>query len=138
LPLSEKVRVEIFVPDLPDPIYNRILEELGDELSYAFGGCTVTQAFGKYRSASGAILPDKINVLFTDAPFEWEKDRRIVEQYVLELQNVVRRALGKEEAILIAVYPIFHSQLLELIRRDALGPSGLVILGVLLLAVQAY
>jgi hypothetical protein len=33
LPLSEKIRVEIFVPDLPDPIYGRILEEFGDELS---------------------------------------------------------------------------------------------------------
>ena len=106
--LSEKVRVEVFIPDLPDPIYNRLLEELGDELSYAFGGCTVTQTSGKYRSSSGVILPDKVNLLFTDTPFNWEKDRKVIEQYAQELQNVVERALEKEEAILIAVYPVFH------------------------------
>jgi hypothetical protein len=108
LPLSEKVRIEIFIPDLPDPIYNRLLEDLGDELSYAFGGCTVTQTSGKYRSASGVILPDKISILFTDTPFDWKKDRKIVDQYAKELQSVVARALENEEAILIAAYPVFH------------------------------
>lgn len=68
MPLLEKVRIEVFIPDLPDPIYNRLLEELGDELTYAFGGCTVIQTAGKYRSASGLILPDNVNVLFTDTP----------------------------------------------------------------------
>lgn len=50
MPLLEKVRIELFIPDLPDPIYGRLVEELGDELSYAFGGCTVTPTQGKYRS----------------------------------------------------------------------------------------
>ncbi|MEW6211058.1 MAG: hypothetical protein AB1631_22025 [Acidobacteriota bacterium] len=108
MPLSEKVRVEIFIPDMPDPIYDSLLQELGDELSYAFGGCTVTQTSGKYRSETGVILPDKVNLLFTDTPFEWEKDRSIIEHYAQELQNVVQRALEKEEAILIAVYPVYH------------------------------
>jgi len=108
LPLSEKVRIEIFIPDLPDPIYGRLLEELGDELSYAFGGCTVTLTSGKYRSASGIILPDKVNLLFTDTPFNWVEDRKVIEQYGEELQNVVQRALENEEAILIPVYPVFH------------------------------
>jgi len=62
LPLLEKVRIELFIPDLPDPIYGRLVEELGDELSYAFGGCTVTPTQGKYRSTAGFILPDKINI----------------------------------------------------------------------------
>ena len=108
MPLLEKVRVEIFIPDLPDPIYKSLLEELGDELSYAFGGCTVTQTSGKYRSESGVILPDKINILFTDTPFDWEKDRTVIEQYAQELKNVVQRALEKEEVVLIAVHPVFH------------------------------
>lgn len=108
MPLSEKVRIEIFIPDLPDPIYSRLLEDLGDELSYAFGGCTVAQTSGKYRSASGIILPDKINILFTDTPFDWKKDRKTIEHYAQELQRVVERALEKEEAILIAAYPVFH------------------------------
>ena len=108
MPLSEKVRIEIFIPDLPDPIYARILEGFGDELSYAFGGCTVTSSSGKYRSASGIILPDKINILFTDTPFEWDKDHVVIEQYAEELHDVIQSALRGEEAILIAVHPIYH------------------------------
>jgi hypothetical protein len=108
LPLSEKIRIEIFIPDLPDPVYGRLLEELGDKLSYSFGGRTVTPVLGKYRSATGRILPDKINILFTDAPFQWKKDRKTVEWYAEELRDVVRRALAQEEAVLIAVHPIYH------------------------------
>lgn len=108
MPLSEKVRVEIFIPDLPDPVYERILETLGDELTYAFGGCTVLPAYGKYRAASGSIIPDKVNILFTDAPLHPEEDRRLVGRYVLNLQDAVARALGEEEAILVAFHPVFH------------------------------
>lgn len=108
MPLFEKIRIELFIPDLPDPIYSRLLDELGDELSYAFGGCTVTSTQGKYRSTAGSILPDKINILFTDAPFSWEKDRLLLEQYTTALQQVVQQVLANEEAILIALYPVYH------------------------------
>jgi hypothetical protein len=108
LPLSEKVRVEIFIPNLPDPVYERILEQLGDELTYAFGGCTVQPAFGKYRSASGSIIPDKVNIPYTDAPLHPDEDRRLVERYVRDLQGAVSQALGEEEASLIAVHPVSH------------------------------
>jgi hypothetical protein len=108
LPLSEKIRIEIFVPDLPDPIYSRILEEFGDELSYAFGGCTVTPSSGKFSSASGLILPDKINILFTDTPFEWKKDRAVIEKYAEELQDVIQQSLRNEETILVAVHNRYH------------------------------
>jgi hypothetical protein len=109
LPLSEKVRVELFIPDLPDPIYFNLLERLGDELSYAFGGCTVVPASGKYRSESGLILPDKINILFTDTAFDWVKDQEVIGRYAAELQDAVRRALKNEEAILVAAYEVRHS-----------------------------
>jgi hypothetical protein len=108
LPLLEKVRIELFIPDLPDPIYGRLVEELGDELSYAFGGCTVSPTYGKYRSTGGFILPDKINILFTDTPFYWDKDRLLIERYARALLQVVQQVLSKEEAILIAVYPVYE------------------------------
>ena len=108
MPLSERVRVEVFIPDLPDPVYSLLLEELGDELSYAFGGCTVTPAFGKYRSSSGVILPDKVNILFTDAPLRWEEDRRVIERYVREIRDAVEQALEQEESVLIVAHPVFH------------------------------
>ena len=58
MPLSEKVRIEIFIPDLPDPIYGNILEQLGNELTYAYGGSTTIATNGKYRSSDGLIFPD--------------------------------------------------------------------------------
>jgi hypothetical protein len=108
LPLSEKVRIELFIPDLPDPIYGHLLEQLGDELTYAFGGATVISTQGKYRSVAGSILPDKINILFTDTPFYSSKDRLLIERYSGSLQQVVQRVLNSEEAILIAVYSVYH------------------------------
>jgi hypothetical protein len=63
---------------------------------------------GKFRSASGLILPDKINILFTDTPFEWEKDRAVIEKYTEELQDVIQQTLRNEEAILITLHPVFH------------------------------
>jgi hypothetical protein len=53
-------------------------------------------------------LPDKINILFTDTPFNWDKDRLIIEQYTTGLRQVVQQVLSSEEAILIAVYRIYH------------------------------
>ena len=108
MPLLEKVRVEVFIPDLPDPMYGRLVDELGDELSYAFGGCTLTPTQGKYRSTAGYILPDKINILFTDTPLYLDKDRLVIERYARGLRQVVEQALSYEEAILIAVYPDYH------------------------------
>ena len=32
------------------------------------------------------ILPDKINILFTDTPFYWGKDRLLIEQYTGSLR----------------------------------------------------
>jgi hypothetical protein len=121
LPLSEKVRIELFIPDLPDPIYGRLLEELGNELTYAFGGATVTRTEGKYRSAAGSILPDKINILFTDTPFYWGKDRLLIEQYTGSLRRVVQRALSSEEAILIAAYSVYHIEQLAVRTKNGEG-----------------
>jgi hypothetical protein len=110
LPLSEKVRIELFIPDLPDPIYSNVLDRLGDELSYAFGGCTMVPALGKYRSQSGLIVPDKINILFTDTAFDWRMDQEVIGRYANELQDAVKRALENEEAILVSVYEVTHSE----------------------------
>ena len=110
MPLSEKVRIEIFIPDLPDPIYGRILEKLGDELAYAYGGCTVLPAQGKYRSSEGLTLPDKINLLFADTPFVWFRDRLTIELYAQRIRLLVERALLTEESILVLVYPVYHEE----------------------------
>ncbi|HEU5235680.1 MAG TPA: hypothetical protein VFU37_00980 [Pyrinomonadaceae bacterium] len=106
--LSEKVRVEIFIPDLPDPSYSSLLTELETELSYTFGGCTLLSASGNFRSQSGLILPDKVNILFTDVALELERDRLRIGQYVDHVRGAIHEALVREESILISIHPIYH------------------------------
>ncbi|MDX6403952.1 MAG: hypothetical protein QOH70_1407 [Blastocatellia bacterium] len=109
MPLSEKVRIEIFIPDFPDPIYGTILEQLGNELTYAYGGSTTIETNGKYRSSDGLISPDRVNLLFSDTPFLWERDRLLIELYAERIRSVVKRALSQEETVLVAVYPVYHA-----------------------------
>jgi hypothetical protein len=108
--LSERVRVEIFIPDLPDPSYSRLLEELETELSYAFGGCTPISASGHFRSDSGQILPDKIAILFTDVDLDINRDRLRIGQYIDRITEAIEEALPHEESILVAVHPIYHAE----------------------------
>jgi hypothetical protein len=109
LPLSEKVRIEVFLPDPADPIYRNLLEELATELSYAFGGITIIPASGKYRSSAGLIISDKISILFCDTPLSWERDRLALGQYVEWLRRDAEHSLEREEVVLVSVYPVFHS-----------------------------
>lgn len=110
MPLSEKVRIEIFIPDTLDLAYRDLLEELGTELSYAFGGCTQIAALGKYRSLDGHIFPDQINILFSDIPLLLERDQVALAQYVAWVKPAAERALEREEVVLISTYPVCHAE----------------------------
>ena len=110
MPLSEKVRIEIFIPNLRDPVYGGILDKLGNELTYAFGGSTVLEASGKYRSSTGSILPDTVHLLFSDTPFVWVRDRLLIQTYAERIRTVVKRALSREESILVVAYPVTHAE----------------------------
>ena len=109
MPLSEKVRVEIFIPDVPEPTHSGIVEQLGNELTYSFDGCTVIEASGKYLSSENQILTDRVNLLFSDTTFLWVRDRLELELYAERLRAIVRRALPTEETILIAIHPVYHA-----------------------------
>ena len=110
MPLSEKVRIEIFIPDSFDIAYRDLLEELATELTYAFGGCTQVAASGKYRSLDGLIFSDKINILFSDVPLLWERDRLILRRYIDWVKHSAERALEGEEVVLISVHPVCHGK----------------------------
>jgi hypothetical protein len=110
LPLSEKVRIEIFIPNSFDVAYRDLLEELATELSYAFGGCTQIAALGKYRSFDGLIFPDQINILFCDIPLLWKRDRLTLGQYIDWVKHAAERTLEREEVVLISVYPVCHGE----------------------------
>ena len=110
MPLSEKVRIEIFIPDSPHSSYRDLLEELAAELTYAFGGCTQVQASGKYNSFDGRIFSDPIIILFSDAPLLWERDRLALGQYVDWVRRAAERALEQEQVVLLSVHPVCHGE----------------------------
>ena len=75
MPLSERARIEIYLPDLPVESYQNLLSVFQQELTYAFGGCSVLRDVeGGYLSFEGAHISDRVSILYADAPFEFEEN----------------------------------------------------------------
>src|ERR1051326_6260811 len=56
LPLSEKVRIEVYLPDLPRAAYQDLLESIDREFTYTFGGFTAVRGLdGSYLSRQGLV-----------------------------------------------------------------------------------
>ena len=75
LPLSEKARLEVYIPDLQKPAYEHLLEALEQEFTYAFGGSTTVRGLSaSYLSQLGFTIRDRINVISTDAPLAFDEN----------------------------------------------------------------
>lgn len=109
MPLSAKARVEVYIPDQPDPVYQSLIETLSSEFAATFGGSTLVYGLtGKYSSESGEIVEDPITLLYTDTSFDLEVGNQAVSRYADSLRQSVFTALD-EEAVLVAVHQIYHS-----------------------------
>ena len=109
MPLLERTRVEVYLPDLPLPEYQNLLQSFEEELTYAFGGSSTLRGLkGSYLSAAGRLIPDQINLLYSDAPVALSTDFALVAAYVRELKNAAMEALS-EETILISVGQVYHA-----------------------------
>ena len=109
MPLLERVRVEIYLPDLPLSEYQNLLLSFEEELTYAFGGCSIVRGLeGSYLSVIGDRIPDRINVVYSDAPLALSTNFDTVAAYVGELKRAAMEALS-EEAILVSVEQIYHA-----------------------------
>lgn len=96
------------MPDLPSPEYQKLLRSFEEELTYAFGGASVVRGLeGRYLSKSGELVPDRINVLYSDAPLALSTDFSIVAAYVRELKSAAMEELS-EETMLISVQQVYH------------------------------
>jgi hypothetical protein len=88
LPLSEKARIEVYIPDLPKPAYQDLLETLDQEFTYTFGGTTIIRGLdGNYLSRLGLRMQDRVNLLYTDTPFAFENNFERISRYTDELQG---------------------------------------------------
>ena len=109
MPLLERVRVEIYLPDLPSSEYQNLLRCFEEELTYAFGGCSIVRGLeGSYLSQAGDRIPDRINLVYSDAPLALSTNFDTVAAYVGELKRVSMEVLS-EEAVLISVEQVYHA-----------------------------
>jgi hypothetical protein len=110
LPLSEKARIEVYLPDVSRPEYQELLAELEQEFTYTFGGCTTLRGLeGRYLARAGDIIRDRVNLIYSDTPFSLEDNFDTVAQYADRLRQAAFDALD-EEAILVAIHSVFHSE----------------------------
>ena len=109
MPLSEKARVEVYLPDLPRAIYQDLLAALTREFTHTFGGCTILgELDGSYLSPAGLHIQDRISLIYTDTPYSCEENFEIISTYADKLKAAVFGAL-EEDAILVAVMKIYHA-----------------------------
>jgi hypothetical protein len=110
LPLSEKARIEVYLPDVPRPEYQDLLGALEQEFTYTFGGCTTARGLeGNYLSRRGLKIRDRVNLVYTDTPFALDENVTLVSRYADALRDAAFEALD-EEAILVAVFKLHHAE----------------------------
>jgi hypothetical protein len=110
LALSEKARIEVYLPDVPRPTYQDLLAALEQEFTYTFGGCTTVRGLeGNYLSQLGLRMRDRINLLFTDTSFAFEENFTRISRYADEIRDAAFDAL-EEEVILIVVFKVYHAE----------------------------
>jgi hypothetical protein len=109
LPLLERTRVEVYVPDLPADQYSNLLLSFEEEFTYAFGGCTVLRGLdGNYLSGAGLKTPDRVNLIYTDLPVALSTNFERAARYAHELKQAAFDALA-EETVLVAVGQMYHA-----------------------------
>ncbi len=110
MPLSAKARVEVYLPDLPNAIYRDILQTFSREFTAAFGGCTIVKGLeGSYLSQNGQVISDRINLIYSDTPFDFQKNLKALTRYVDSVRAAADKALD-EETILVTVLQVYHSE----------------------------
>ncbi len=110
MPLSEKARIEVYVPDLPQETYQNLLDALAQEFTYTFGGSTIMRWLdGRYLSRDGLQVQDRVHLIYTDTPFAFEEHFESLSRSADALRDAAFEAL-EEEAILVVVLKIYHAE----------------------------
>lgn len=109
MPLLERTRVEIYLPDLPTAAYQKLLEAFDTEFTYSFSGCTTNRGLeGSYLSHAGIKTPDRINLIYTDIPVALSTNFELIAAYAEELKRAAFEALS-EEAVLVVITQVYHT-----------------------------
>ena len=109
MPLLERVRVEVYIPDPSHLEYEHLLLSLEEEFTYAFGGCSIVRGLqGSYLSNRGDRVPDRVNLIYSDLPLALSTRFDAVASYVEKLKLAAIDSLT-EENVMIAVEQVYHA-----------------------------
>ena len=109
MPLSKRARIEVYLPGRAKTADRRLQRAFEHEFLATFGGCTVIKNIkGLYLGSDGKADFDKINLVYADTPFDFDKNFAALAKYTDELRSTAKDASG-EESILIVVHEIYHS-----------------------------
>lgn len=109
MPLLERVRVEVYLPDPSQLKYESLLRSLEEEFTYAFGGCTTVRGLqGSYLSNVGEQIPDRINLIYSDVHLALSTRFEAVADYAEKVKRAAIEALTEED-VLISVEQVYHS-----------------------------
>lgn len=109
MPLSDRARIEIYLPNLPSQPYQLLLSALQQELTYTFGGCSLVKGVsGTYLSFDGSPVSDQICIIYADAPFDFDEHFVTISKYADELRDAAFEAL-EEESVLVVAMKVYHA-----------------------------
>ena len=109
MPLLKRARIEVYLPERRKAGYRRLQRAVENEFVATFGGCTViTNIKGRYLGADGKPDFDKIDLVYADTPFDFDKNFRALSKYTDDLRTTLWEVTD-EESILIVVHGIYHS-----------------------------
>ena len=109
MPLSERARIEIYLPTRKKSEYRRLYKAFEREFLHTFGGCTVIRNIeGFYLGSDNRKDTDKIDLVYADTPFDFDKNFKEFSKYTDALRASALEA-SEEESILIVVHRMYHS-----------------------------
>ena len=109
MPLSKRARIEIYLPDRKKANYRRLHRAFEQEFLNTFGGCTVIRDIkGLYLGSDGKQDADRIDLIYADTPFDFDRNFRALSKYTDEIRMAAVEAT-QEESVLVVVHGIYHS-----------------------------
>ena len=109
MPLSKRARLEIYLPQKNSAANKRLRRAFENEFLQTFGGCTVINGIkGLYLGSDGEADTDKITLVYTDTPFDFDANVDLISAYTDALRVAVLDATT-EESVLVVVHEIYHS-----------------------------
>ena len=92
-----------------DPAYTNTLDWIIEEFTIGFGGCTVIENIpGYYQDTLGRVIDDRVSIVYTDTPLSLLDQYPALMSYTEHLKIFLTASLFSEEAVFIAVVPVYH------------------------------